>query len=56
MKKYNECWKRDAKVNKKMGATIDIKLDEDWTQHKQMQNKIEKLTQKWMKKQMQQLM
>ena len=33
-----------------MGATIDIKLDEEWTQHNYMQNKTEKLTQKWMKK------
>ena len=44
------------KLKKKIGATIDVKLDEEWTQHKQMQNKTEKLTQKWMKTQMQQLM
>ena len=39
-----------------MGVKIDVNLDEEWTQHKQMQNKTKKLTQKWMKKQMQQLM
>lgn len=26
-----------------MGVKIDVNLDEDWTQHKQMQNKTEKL-------------
>ena len=38
-----------CKSQKKMGATIDVKLDEEWTQHKYMQNKIEKLTKKWIK-------
>ena len=56
MQKICECWKMDTKLQKNMGATIDIKLDEEWTQHKYLQNKIEKLTQKWMKKQMQYLM
>ena len=32
-----------CKSQKKMGAKIDVNLDEEWTQHKQMQNKTEKL-------------
>ena len=34
MQKIYECLKMDAKVEKKMWATIDVKLDEEWTQHK----------------------
>lgn len=33
-RKYDECWKRDAKANIEMGATIEVKLDEKWIQHK----------------------